>query len=115
MSGENAAMMTEISNNPKFPKIVFHPEFTERDTDEMWQRGYVGPVTIEGSDGSRYEVIFYNPTRLLQEIAFDFKKGNSFWTEPGLIVLPEITMPRIYPAVQHLWENGYFLRLKPIE
>jgi hypothetical protein len=54
-------------------------------------RGYFSGVTVELVDGLRYPVSFYDPVRLRETLETDVRWGNPFFTEPGLVVVPEVT------------------------
>jgi hypothetical protein len=41
--------------------------------------------------------------------------GRGYYAEPGLIVLDEVTNEAMTEAVNELWQEGYFERLKPAE
>ncbi len=43
-----------------------------------------------------------------QDLDENVKLGKPYFAEPGLIVLPEVTVEAIQAAVHSLWEQGYF-------
>jgi hypothetical protein len=94
--------------------IHFPDDFDERDALEMPLRGYFGDVTVELPDGNHYQLYFYDITRLGQTLDAEVGCGRSFYTEPGLIVLPEVTVEAIRAAVPGLVASGYFDHLKPV-
>lgn len=52
--------------------------------------------------------------RLAQELKDYVGLNIPCYAEPGLIILPEITVERIEEAVEYLDRNGFFEHLKPI-
>jgi hypothetical protein len=53
-------------------------------------------------------VFFYSPERLAQDLEMDTKAGHPYIAEPGLIVIPEVTLAYMQVAVEQLYEQGYF-------
>lgn len=97
-----------------YPKLIFTAGFDERIEFEMSARGYLSHVLVELEDGCRYEVYFYDPTRLRQDLESYINLGMPCLAEVGLIVLPEVTLENIKKSVNYLWKDGFFSRLKPI-
>ena len=95
-------------------KIIFPKSFDERSKHEMTLRGCLSNVLVELEDGSRHEVEFIDPVRLAQELKDYVGLNIPCYAEPGLIILPEITVERIEQAVQYLDGSGFFEHLKPI-
>jgi hypothetical protein len=93
-------------------KIIFPQGFDERSREEMPQRGYLSHVLVELEDGSRYPVEFIEPVRLTQELEDYVRLNIPCYAEPGLIILPEVTMERIEEAVAYLYRTGFFDHLK---
>jgi len=55
-------------------------------------------------DGCRYAVYFSDPMRLQQDVDEAVKSGRPCFAEPGLIIVPEVTVQTIQDAVQFLWK-----------
>lgn len=91
-----------------FVQLVFECGFDERDAVEVTLRGYRSHVWVEVSDGTRYPLTFFDPTRLLQELRSEEQAGRPFLAEPGLIVLTEVTRERMESAVRTLVDEGFF-------
>jgi hypothetical protein len=72
------------------------------------QKGWCGIVAVELPDGGRVDVFFYDSIRLAQDLESDTKSGHPYVAEPGLIVVPEITLPYMEMAVEQLYRQGYF-------
>jgi hypothetical protein len=97
-----------------FPNIVFPNDFDERSELEMPMRGYLSHAFVEDKDGTRYSVYFIDPVRLQQDLEQYIKLGVPCLAEPGLIVLSDVTIENIKRAVNHLWKEGFFSHLKPL-
>jgi hypothetical protein len=106
---EAIAMSIEIQE----PEVLFPEGFDDRWEYEMPLKGYLNEVTVRIDSGPSYLVNFINPVRLSQDLEEEIKSGRAYFTEPGLIVLPEVTRTAILSAVKSLWNEGYFENLKP--
>lgn len=105
--------MLSTMSDSSYPKVIYPESFDEQAEFEMPFRGYLSSVLVEAEDGCRYPVYFVDPTRLQQDLTESVKLGEPFFAEPGLIVLPEVTVAAIEDAVKILWEQGFFAHLKP--
>jgi hypothetical protein len=92
----------------KRPKLIFKEQFDERLAFDVAQKGWCGIVAVELPEGGRVDLFFYSPTRLAQDLEADTKAGHSYVAEPGLIVVPEVTLPYMEAAVEQLYREGYF-------
>lgn len=95
-----------------YPQILFPNGFDERIAFEAFSKGWIC-ATVILPDGHRYVFLFVDPPRLQQDIHEQFESGASCFTEPGLVVIPEVTNTAIEKAVQFLWKHGSFAHLKP--
>lgn len=95
--------------------IHFPADYDARSEFETPRRGYLSDVAVEFADGHRYQVFFYDPIRLSQELEIESANGRAYLAEPGMIVLPEVMTDAIRQAVQGLVRDGFFEHLKPIE
>ncbi len=59
----------------------------------------------------RYQLNFFDPTRLSQEIKDELDHKNFFF-EPNLIIVKEVTQAAIEEAITALVERGYLNSLK---
>jgi hypothetical protein len=50
--------------------------------------------------------------RLQQDMDEAVHNGRPCFAEPGLIIVPEVTVETIQDAVQFLWKQGFFASLK---
>lgn len=98
---------------PEHPSLSFETPFDERAQFEARAAGYLSGVLVEQSDGSAYHVVFYDCTRLAQDLEYEVSTGRMCVADPGMIVLPEITLDNIRIAVEKLTREGYFDSLKP--
>ncbi len=94
-------------------KLVFVCGFTERDAFEAHCRGYRSHVLVEVDD-QLYPVFFYDPVRLQQELQASTAKGDPYVAEPGMIVVPEITLAAMQTAVEKVHKEGFFEHLRPV-
>jgi hypothetical protein len=77
---------------------------------EMPFRGYLPDVIVELVDGTRHRLTFVDLSRLEQTLEDNVSIGRPYYVEPGLVVLPEVTLATIEKAVHGLLEEGYFDR-----
>jgi hypothetical protein len=92
-------------------RIIWPDDFDERAAFEMPFKGWLNTF-VELDEGYRYSVHFTDPVRLQQDLDEDVNLGKPYFAEPGLIILPEVTVEAIESAVQRLWEQGFFAHLK---
>src|SRR5579864_2035474 len=91
--------------------VVFPADYDAQSEFETPMRGYLSDVEVEW-DGSRYRLFFIDPIRLEQELKASVDSGRSYFAEPHLIVLPEVTTEAIKKAVEGLARDGYFQHVK---
>jgi hypothetical protein len=95
-----------------FPKLVFKYPFDEAAAYEADARGYLAYAVVELSDGARYPIVFYDPIRLQDDLEVEIGEGRPFIAEPGMIVVPEVTLARMQDAVDRLFRSGFFHSLR---
>src|SRR5262245_51419066 len=95
--------------------ISFPDWYDERAEFETPLKGFLGGVVVRSEDGSSYELYFTDPVRLQQTLEDDTKAGRPYYTEPGLVVLPEVTTEAIRQAISGLWREGFFRLLKSLD
>ena len=89
-------------------RLVFAQGFSEQTILEAQNRGYLSHAMVE-LDGNRFfAVFFYDPIRLQQDLQESAKHDRPFVADPGMIVLPELTLDAMQSAVQRLGQEGYF-------
>ena len=79
----------------------------------MADKGYLSNVRVRSAAGPTYVVNFIDPVRLQQDLAAEAEAGVPYFAEPNLVVLTEVTRDVIETAVNRLWDEGFFLSLKP--
>lgn len=94
-----------------YPRVIFPKGFDERAAFETPLKGWLS-AQVEAEDGLRYAVYFCDPVRLQQDLDEEVKTGRPFLAEPGLVVLPEVTVEAVESAAQLLWQQGFFARLQ---
>jgi hypothetical protein len=96
------------------PRLIFPEGFDARWESEMTDKGYLSEVIVQLEDGPRYQVNFIDPVRLRQDLDSETKSERPYYAEPGLIIVPEVTMQAIRRAVDGLWQDDFFDHLKPL-
>lgn len=97
------------------PTLSFPYGFDERDAVESEQRGYFGQAIVELPSGARVKVCFYEPIRLNQDLETVQKSGEVCIGEPGLIIIPSVTLENMQRAIEQLFLEGYFDSFVPLE
>lgn len=90
-------------------RLIFEEGFDERDQTESVMRGYRSHV----NDGSRHRLTFYDVTRLSQTLDDECASGRMFFAEPGLVVIPEVTLTNTEAAARTLADEGFFASCSP--
>ena len=105
-------MIIPLRDDAEYPRLVFSHDVDDRD---MAPHGYRGDVVVELADSEAFPVYFYEPDAVREELV---ARGNSgfgqFVAEPGLVVIPEITLANMKSSVLALIEVGYFSHLRPV-
>lgn len=101
-------------SEPKHAALSFTCDFDERTEWEIQQKGWFEQALVHLPDGSTVPVCFWDPVRLTQDLEADLKSGRSCIAEPGMIVIPEVTVKNMQAAVGELYSEGYFDRLKSL-
>jgi len=89
-------------------RLVLPDDFDDRMEFEIAQRGYLSHSFVEDPVGNRFPVFFIDPIRLQQDLAESTSRGEPWFAEPGLIVLPEVTLDGVRACVDSLWRDGFF-------
>jgi hypothetical protein len=92
--------------------LSFPEGYDEQAEFEAPFRGFLRDVIVELGDGSRHQLSFIDLVRLEQSLADNARLGRPYYTEPGLVILPEVSTETIELAVQGLWDEGYFRRMQ---
>jgi hypothetical protein len=97
------------------PTLFFPYGFDERIAAESEQRGYFGQAIVELPNNARVKVCFYDPIRLTQDLENALESGEFCVAEPGLIVIPSVTLEHMQHAIEQLYSEGYFDSFVPLE
>ncbi len=85
--------------------------FDERTAWEVEQKGFFEHARVRLPDGRIAKVCFWEPVRLAQDLEMDMRHGQVCIGEPGLILIPKVTLENMRAAVKELYRSGYFERL----
>jgi hypothetical protein len=96
------------------PTILFPEDYDAQSEFETPSRGYLSNVIVQLADGSHYKVYFTDVARLSQTLADDVQAGREYYSEPNLVILPQVTTEAVRKAVQGLWHDGFFQNFKPL-
>jgi hypothetical protein len=95
---------------------TYEIEWPEGFDDHDWEveaKGWLqGTIAVIGQ--CRYQISFYDPTRLAQEIADEFRRGVMFF-ERSVVVVPSVTRAHMNAAVEVLATTGKHRDLVPDE
>ncbi|MGH9840255.1 MAG: hypothetical protein ACREEM_15845 [Blastocatellia bacterium] len=97
-----------------YPRILLPESFDERSAFEISMKGWLS-AQVESEGGERYPVYFSDPVRLQQDLDDEMRRGGCCFAEPGLIVLPEVTVEAAQNAVRFLWREGFFKHIRAIQ
>ena len=103
-----------MTNNVEYPLIHYPEGYDERAEAETSAKGWLSDIVVQMEDGSKYPVAFIDPVRLQQDMEEYVRLGTPYFSEPGLIVLAEITRESIRRAVKELRQTGFFGHLRPL-
>jgi hypothetical protein len=92
-------------------RVLWPADLDERARFELPFKGWLS-VCVEMEDGHRYPLYFIDPARLQQELEQSVSFGKPYFAEPGLVILPEVTVEAIEEAVQTLQKQGFFASLR---
>jgi hypothetical protein len=91
--------------------IEFPPDYFDRGEVETPSKGWLPVTVILG--GERYSLTFYDPVRLQQSLDDIVSSGRGVhFSDPGLVIVPEVTTANIRRAVADLVAEGFFLTLR---
>jgi hypothetical protein len=105
-------MIIPLRDDAEYPRLVFAHDV---DDSDMAPHGYRGDVIVELADGGAFPVYFYDPDAVHEELEGRSRSGfGQFVAEPGMVVIPEITLANMKSSVLELIEVGYFGHLRPV-
>jgi hypothetical protein len=91
--------------------LIFTCDFDAREEWEAEKKGYFTSAAVQLPDGTKVPVCFWDPVRLSQELEMELKWGGTCFSEPGMIVIPKVTVENMKAAVEELFRKSYFDRL----
>lgn len=105
-------MIIPLRDDASFPRLVFDHAVEDH---TLAPHGYRGDVVVELADGEAFPVYFYEPEAIREELEARLQSGfGPFVAEPGLVVVPEITLANMKFSVLELLEIGYFTHLRSV-
>ena len=69
------------------PVIKFPDGYDSRGEYEAPARGYLSHVIVQLDNGDRYQMFFYDPVRLQQDLEAEVKSGRGYLAEPNVVAL----------------------------
>jgi hypothetical protein len=96
------------------PKVLFLESLTESYLGYMPSRGYASNVIVEIGDGQRFALSFFDYRTIRPELEAEERLGHPFFSQPAMVVLPEVTVQSIELAVDIAYRHRYFERLEPL-
>lgn len=100
-----------MKDSTHYPRLLPEEDLTEQILFEIKHKGWLSAV-VELVPGQYYLLNFYDPVRLQQEVLDVIsEQGSSCFAEPGLVVVPEVTLSAIEKSLLKLRDNGYFNNL----
>lgn len=94
---------------------VFWPDWYDEHAEWDYEaKGFLPEVVVELPDGTTYQLYFYDPVRLAQDLQGVPSYQPVMVAEPAMVVIPEITKPAILRAISELIQVRFFDHLKPI-
>src|SRR5580704_11141725 len=95
------------------PILMLTTDFDDQAIVEMAWKGWA-PAAVKFSSGKMVEVCFYDPVRLSQDLETERQSGSACIAEPGMIVVPDVTLKNMNDAILQLHKNRFFDRLVPL-
>jgi hypothetical protein len=96
-----------------YPRMIFREPFDERTAFEVSRKGWYNGLTVELEGGSQYEIIFYDPIRLSQDLETEIQQGGLFIADPRMVIVGEINEASMREAIIELYRKGWFKHFRP--
>ncbi len=91
------------------------PDADWPDWERYWKSKGFFTALVRATDGKRFNLLFYEPQRLHTDLGnFLTTTGKSYFADPGLVAIPEISRDVMLRAADELERDGYFEALKPV-
>jgi thiamine monophosphate kinase len=98
----------------QYPLLILPADFDPLIAQDVEEKGWYGLAIAQLENGDQFELIFYEPKRLYQDLEIELNQEKACVTEPGLIVIPRVTRLYMEKALRQLHQDGYFQRLAPL-
>ena len=79
--------------------LSFTCDLDERAEWEIEQKGWFEHALVHLPEGGSVRVHFWEPSRLAQDLETDLKSGRTCIAEPGMIVIPKVTVDNMKAAL----------------
>ncbi len=100
-----------MTDKPSYPRIIIPEGLGKRIHEIEPKEMFYALVELE--TGDRYNLTFYTPLRLGQDLDFNIEHGEPWLAEFNVILLPKVTLEAAQQCIQALWHQGFFKYLKP--
>lgn len=81
---------------------------------EVESKGWFSLAVAE-IDNNRYEINFYDPVRLSQEIESEFEYTSSVFYEKNLLIIPTVDRIHMEKAIEEIVNSKRYLEMVAIE
>jgi hypothetical protein len=104
-------LIIQLHESAEYPRLVFENDVHDCDIAPL---GFRGDVCVEFTSGETFPIYFYEPIAVQEELAARSKWGlGCYVSEPGLVIVPQITIASMKAVVAELLEIGHFKHLMP--
>ncbi len=80
---------------------------------ETESKGYFYGITIKIDNGLTYQINFYDPVRLKQDVDSEFESNTIFFYEENVVIIPRINIDYMVAAIEELWKRHLFDKMIP--
>jgi len=94
--------------------LSFTCDFDQKTEWEIEQKCWFAQALVHLPDGATVPVCFWDPVRLAQDLEADLRSGKTCVAEPGMIVVPKVTVEKMKAAVEELYHRGFFESLRDL-
>jgi hypothetical protein len=108
MVGQNKVVRNLPMSAESQPILSFTCNFDEQTEFEVEKKGFFEHAVACLPDGKRVKVCFVDPIRLARDLESEQELGHISIGEPGLIVIPTVTVENMIRAINELYQNGFF-------
>jgi hypothetical protein len=87
---------------------------TELAEYEAVNKGYRNDVFVKIKE-DYYNLKVYDIVRLKQDFESEVEEYGYYSAEPNLVLVTEVSTENVMKIISHLYDNGYFQHLKPVD